>query len=253
MDIGKAFGYVFEDENWVVKVLIGALSVLLGVVVYTASWVSGTLLTMVIRVPIGVIFSVVGFMGLLFTVGYVVEVVRNVADGHTRPLPDWTKFFEGKVRKGFTLLLAGLVYNIPFILITLCAGITSLALSGGRYGDSGPVIAIQILAGCLSFLYGLLLLIILPAVVVQFAIGGTFASCFQFARILEFITTRLGDYVIALLVMIAVLIVAIIVGIITCFIGILVTGFYTLLVFGHLCGQLARLPGASGLPQPRAV
>ena len=61
MDIGKAFSYVFEDEQWISKVLIGGL---------------------LIWIPI-VNFAVFGYM---------IKVAQNVAQGNPRPLPEWGEF-----------------------------------------------------------------------------------------------------------------------------------------------------------------
>ena len=58
MDIGGAFSYVFEDEDWIVKILLGAA---------------------ILLIPI---------FGQLALVGYGIAILRNVKAGKPQPLPD---------------------------------------------------------------------------------------------------------------------------------------------------------------------
>jgi len=58
MDVGKAFGYVFEDKNWLIKLLIGGILLFIPVVNF---------------IPIG----------------YALTALRNVAEGKESPLPEW--------------------------------------------------------------------------------------------------------------------------------------------------------------------
>jgi hypothetical protein len=82
MDLGRAFGFFFEDENWLNKVLIGGL------------------------------LQIIPIVGQLALLGYLFEVARNVAQGNPRPLPDWSDLGT-KLVKG--------VY-LPMCMAWLCLG-----------------------------------------------------------------------------------------------------------------------------------
>ena len=77
MDIGKAFTFVFEDEDWIVKVLIGAVLALTGI-------------------------------GFIPIIGYGMEVARRVVRGDPQPLPAWddwgTKIVEGLLSSVITFV-----------------------------------------------------------------------------------------------------------------------------------------------------
>ena len=112
MDIGKAFGFVFEDEKWVSKVLIGGL---------------------LIWIPI-VNFAVFGYM---------LAVARNVAQGNPRPLPEWGEF--GMLfGRGFSAFVIALVYLLPvFILEGLFFCLTGGLAAGARRGSGGVALPLD--------------------------------------------------------------------------------------------------------------
>ncbi|MCL5958163.1 MAG: DUF4013 domain-containing protein [Chloroflexi bacterium] len=87
-DLAKAFTYMFEDENWVAKMLLGSVFVLLSFML----------------------------IGIPFLVGYSVETLQNVMAGRTRPLPEWTDLGD-KFVKGLFLGLALLIWAIPVLLL----------------------------------------------------------------------------------------------------------------------------------------
>ena len=108
MDIGQAFSFVFEDEEWIVKILLGAVLML---------------------IPI---------FGQCALMGYGIAIVRNVKAGEPRPLPDWGNLGE-YFMDGLMFWVATLIYALPiFILIcpiVLVSAVVSVALlvSGAYY------------------------------------------------------------------------------------------------------------------------
>jgi hypothetical protein len=58
MDIGKAFSFPFEDDDWLTKLFLGA------------------------------VVSIVPILNFAWG-GYTVDILRNVIDGVPRPLPAW--------------------------------------------------------------------------------------------------------------------------------------------------------------------
>ena len=85
MDLGRAVGFVFEDEDWLKKVLIGGVLML---------------------IPI---------FGQLLTIGYGLEIARRVVKGHPQPLPEWDEWGT-KIIEGFMNGVIGFVWALPIIV-----------------------------------------------------------------------------------------------------------------------------------------
>jgi len=213
MNIGKAFGYAFEDEDWIVKILIGGLFVLLSLVL----------------------------VGIPFVLGYMVETVRNVMRGESRPLPAWSDLGDKFVR-GLILTVVAIVYMLPVILLACLQGIVSLA--AGDQGGEG-LLTVTLCVQCLSALWSLLVAIVFPAAVIRYAESGEFSAAFRFGEIFSLIAANTGNYIVAVLLGWVASIIAGF-GTIVCFIGDLFTAFWGYLVMAHLWGQVGR----QALPTP---
>ena len=87
-DFVKPFAFVFEDPNWLQKILLGGLFYLAGMFI----------------------------IGWFFVLGYAARTARNVIRGDERPLPEWENVgdFFGE---GARLVGVGLVYMIPMIAL----------------------------------------------------------------------------------------------------------------------------------------
>jgi hypothetical protein len=123
MDIGSSFTYMFEDESWIKKILIGGIVSLVPIVNFAA-------------------------------LGYVVEVIRNVRDGRPTPLPEWDDFGQ-YFMNGLWLAIIGLVYSIPFLLLgcimfATTGGFAAMAGNGGP--DEATAGALAIIPTCLGCL-----------------------------------------------------------------------------------------------------
>jgi hypothetical protein len=171
MDIQKAFSFQFEDRDWINKLGLGALITLIPVLNFAWS-------------------------------GYMVGIIRNVMDGTVPQLPTWDDLGK-KFTDGLVLAAAGLIYALPILLLIGIPG-TILVFSGILSGNQELQSVSQILAGlggvlgvallCVLVLYGLGLSIVYPAILLIFAREGTFASCFQFKRIMDLITRNSGPF-----------------------------------------------------------
>ncbi len=208
MDIGRAFTYMFEDEDWIKKILIGGL------------------------------LSIVPIVNFI-PIGYFLDALNNIIDGQELPLPEWN--LGEQFMKGLILFVASLIYSIPIILV-LIVMVVVLAIGGSLEGDTGEgLVAVCIPASyCLMFLFGLLIAVIMPAAVIKYVDTGQFGAFFRFGEIFGLITSNLGSYIVALLLALAASVVAQIVGGIACGIGLLFTMIWAYLVAAHLFAQFYR-------------
>ncbi len=222
MDIGKAFTYVFEDPNWIMKVLIGGI---------------------VLLIPI-VDFAVYGYM---------LTTLKNVADGQPNPLPEWSDF-GAHFMKGLYAVVGILVYFLPAIIVYCCAfaltfGATAVAGSAGGQ-DAGNTIGgilgiVTLCLQCLVGLYAIVAGLTLYAPLTRFAMSANQLSIFwDFRGNLAFIQRNLTNYIIALLVALVASFVAEF-GLILCIVGVLFTLFWAQLVSAFLFGQLWKNQAAA--------
>lgn len=231
MDFAKAFTFVTEDENWLVKMGIGA--------------------------------TITFFSWLVFPVfllaGYVVGVARNVMNEASRPLPDWSDL--GLLfRDGVSVVIAQVVYTLPLWLI-LCVSVVAQVGFGGLTGlgeDAEMVGAAGIFATwgltfCLVLFFALVLFFVSPAIIIQYVRTNELGACFRFGEVLGIARDNFGSILLAAIAsFVAVLVANIVAGVISIIpcIGWLV-GFVILILSnpwiavasGHIYGQIAAAGG----------
>ncbi len=209
MDIGKAFSFVFEDEEWVKKALIGAVLALTGI-------------------------------GFIPIIGYGMEIVRRVVKGHPQVLPEWddwgTKIIEG--------LLSGVVsfvWSLPAVLVSVCVGVVLVPLAD-QGGDAAGIlfVALSVCVGLVAILYSIALMFVLPAALAHYAVTGEFGAAFRFGEIIGMVRQNLSAYLMVLLVTILAQIVASL-GSIALGCGVFFTSFYSVLIMYHAYGQAYRV------------
>ncbi len=225
MDIGKSFTYVFEDQDWIKKVLIGGVVNIIPIVNFAAS-------------------------------GYWLAQTKKAYDGQDLPLPEWSDF-GGYFMKGLMLAIASIVYSLPAILLYCCAFIlptfaasagasSSSSSSGGSAGPLAVLAAPMLFCGiCLLLLYALALLVFLPALFTRYALTGEFGAFFQFGPAIQMIKSDVGGYAMAVLVFVIAALVASLIGSILCGVGAFFTSFWSSLVGAYLFGNFAKGPAQS--------
>jgi len=220
MDFGKAFSFTFEDPDWVKKVLLGGVISLVPILNFAAT-------------------------------GYSLEVTRRVINNEPRPLPEWDDI-GGKLVKGLLYTVIAFVYALP-ILLLVCLMQGGLAVLGGAASSSsrgsdaagGAAAIISICFSCLMLIYGVFMGIVLPAAIGNYAAKDQLGAAFRFGDVISLVQKNISVYLMVLVIEIAAALAASIVGSIACGIGILFTGFWSLLVIGYATGQAYREASAN--------
>ena len=217
MDFGKSFTFPFEDDEWVTKILIGGLLSLIPIV-------------------------------NLVVVGYAIKVIKNVADGVERPLPNWDEFGDLFV-KGLMTTLASLIWTLPMMAFAMVMAVLG-ALAGGGDAQSNVFAVCMMSVSCLMALYGFCIGVLLPAAMARYAVTGEFIAFFRVGEIFHLVASHLGEYIISLLLMIVASFISAF-GLIFCCIGVVFTAFWSTLVGPHLLGQICRPSAALAEPSPQ--
>ena len=225
MDITKAFTYVFDDKDWMMKVLIGAL------------------------------LSIAGFLIIpgFIIAGYSIQILRNVKKGVAEPLPEWAEWGE-MLKDGFMVALAQIIYSLPIIIIACIAFGAAGGLASFENLDEDAIAAAMIstfgVVFCLILIFGIAMAFISPALQIQYVKHGDLASMFRFSEIIALIRENISDILLVVGVMIGTAfafgIVSTVLGVIPCLGAIisiilsLAFSPYMAMVSGHLMGQLAQ-------------
>ncbi len=207
IDIGRAFGYVTEDEQWITKLLIGAL---------------------IVWIPIAN-FAVLG---------YSINIARNVSSGNPQPLPDWGEFGD-HFMKGLYYIAIALGYTLPLIVVSCLIGFVAGLASGN---DGG---AIALVASCLNLLISLVAIVLtvfIYAALVRYIQTDSLSAAFQFGEVIGMVRANPGRWIMVVLVSMLFGIVGGL-GVLACGIGVLFTYAYALFGIGQVLGQVAATQG----------
>jgi hypothetical protein len=211
-DFAKPFQYVFEDPDWLQKIVIGGLFYLAG-------------------------FLIIGWF---FIGGYVAQTARNIIAGVERPLPEWQDLGE-LFNEGLRLFGVILVYILPLIalafLIMIPAGVLGAIDNEGLNALGGTF------AGCISCLFvplSLAVTFFMPASLLFAAVERRFGAAFELGRIWPFIKQNIGNYILAIVVYLVARFLAGF-GIALLCVGIIFTGFWSFLITTHAFAQVYRL------------
>jgi hypothetical protein len=216
MDIGKSFGFVFEDKNWIEKILIGGILML---------------------IPI---------LGPILMLGYSVELVRNVRKHEMEPLPRWDNWGE-KIADGFKLFIIYILWSLPLIILSMVI-VIPLAFAGNS--DTGSAIAsiFSLCFSCFAFIYAIVVWLATPGITIKFAETGEFSDGLKFGEILNFTKEHLGQIFVVIVVSWLIYMLAGLIGTLLCLIGLVFTMFWASLVQYHMIAQIGLEPEAPERP-----
>jgi hypothetical protein len=207
MDFGKAFSFVFDDSNWLKKLGIAGL------------------------------LMIIPIIGWLAVAGWSIEVTRRVIQRDPNPLPEWSNFGDF-LMGGLKVWVVGFVYALPVILVSSCQQGGTLLLQNSDSGDTVAT-AIGVLAicfSCITILYSIFLAMILPAAYGKLAVTGQLGAAFRFGQVFGMVRSHPQPFFICLLGSIVASIVGSL-GLILCLVGAFFTYAYAMLINAHLWGQ----------------
>lgn len=206
MDLGRSFSYIFDDEDWVTKVLLTAL------------------------------ISVIPILNLAIY-GWIIELMRNMLDGRENPLPYWDNFGQ-KFTDGLMFLLASLIYNVLIVLLACVLGVMG-SLMDGRGAE-----VILSLAACIMVVFALIYALVANAGLfigmVRYTRNPTFSVYLAIGENLRLALANAGTLAMLVLFSVVVSLILAVFGWIPC-IGWLAALALGTPVYGHLLGQAAIL------------
>ena len=215
-DFVQPFAFVFQDERWLSKVLIGGLFQLLSIFL----------------------------IGIFFVFGYCAQLARNVIAGHPKPLPDWDRLGD-YFADGVKLFLVTLMYAIPFALIVgavmVPAGIFS-AISDHHHNDLAELASGTILSfvSCLIVPLSLAMSFWIPAALVYVVVEDRLGAAFEFARIYNYIKNNFVNYLLAFVVYLVARF-AVGFGVLLLCCGVFITAFWSLIIATYAFAQAYRM------------
>ncbi len=219
MNFPKSFTYIFTDPDWLSKLILPVLC------------------------------SIIPIIGPLVMAGYMLHLIRNVANREALPLPELD--FGKDLARGFKWFVVMLIYAIPLFLL---AAAMIIPVSVSSNNESAPVLAIlwSILCGGTILVYFVFLWLLMPVAQAHFAMEETISSGLAISKITKMFSKNITEW---LLVLAGGLLAALItpVGSILFLIGTLITGTYAGLIVSHLIGQAYSMSTQGGPYQATAV
>jgi len=216
LDLGEAFTFVIRSDRWVRKLLAGAACLLF-------------------------IWLIVPF---LLLVGYIVEIARRVRSG-AHELPPWDHPWRN-IKDGFKVLAALFIWTLPSALLGIPAAIVDAAVSeGSRQALGGSISAVAAIVAALGSVWGLMVVLLEPAIISQYMDRG-FRGALNVAAVIRRVRVNL-----ALSIVVGALVVVLstigLIGLAALAIGVLVTFPYASYVGAYLIGRYAHLTGPPAL------
>lgn len=209
MDFSRAIKYIFNEPNWVKKILL-----------------------------IGLI-SVIPFFGLIYLIGWIAEIAERVRENSYLLLPE--KFSISYFTEGLKLALTGLIYCMPYFAISM--GIRAfdwiwVRIFNGFLENAGSSF-LGFINNAFGFIYFFCFLFIIPCVLFIYLEQRNIRDTLQFKRIYLMIKNDHKTFLYLLLALILCIIVASF-GISVFFIGVIFTLPFGAAIYSYLVGETAK-------------
>ena len=222
MDIGQSFSYIFEDQDWVKKLVIGSVLVLLS-------------------------FLTIGLAAIPLA-GWQLETTRRVIRGTQPTLPEWSDL-GGLIRDGLKVVAGGFLWALPIILVGVCRNLLGGPLSS-QVSEDATVLILSLLILCLLVPYSFLLALLFPAFLGQLADHGELGRALNPISAVKLVRSNPSGYGVAVLLALFVAPFIQSIGSLVCVVGLLPAAAYTTALLGHINGKAYReataaVPGES--------
>lgn len=221
MDLGKAFTYQFETDDWWKKLLITGLITLIPVV------------------------------GALYTLGWMMEIASRFSKAGNFSdveLPDVD--FGGYLGKGFQGFVVSIAYSIPAFIFAIPVIIVSI-IAANDGGDTSALIA-TITGICCGGLYVLVAiaggLLAYPAMM-EVQVNGNLGAGFNFKRVFAIFKGAIVPFLLSILAMAIVTPILSSLGALLCGLGVLFTLPYSFSLMGYFLGTAYKEGVASLNPE----
>ncbi len=220
MEFGRGLGYMRQDTNWLVKRLLG---------------------------------SVLGLVPILnfASVGYSMDVVRNVYRGRETPLPEWGEDFGQRLVRGFLALLIQVIYMLPLVLVA-CGWVAVATAGTGAATTEAPQSSLSLAALCLVPLFIIVALFLGALALVaqtRYATSGDFGAALQVGEVVSEFRSNFGRWMSVVGMAVAAGFAFAVFGLVTCGLGFFL-GFYVSLAQSHWMAQAARQATAGAGASP---
>lgn len=213
MDFGRAFTFVTEDPDWLKKILINGLIMLIPVV------------------------------GTLYVLGWALEVGRRTAN-YEEPVRLPELEFGRYLGLGIKAFVVMFVYTLPAMVLAPSLNIlVSMASGSGTNSDIVGVLAmlVSMVCFCVIFLYFLVYMFMYPAIVMRTTMTNSIGAGLKLGEVFALVKAAPSAYLIAILGVLAASFAASLIGGLLCGVGVIFTSVYSMAVTGHFIGQAYRV------------
>jgi hypothetical protein len=210
MDLGRAFSYVFDDDQWLTVILLGGL------------------------------LFIVPIFGQIVLLGFMLAAARNVMQGSPNPLPRWDNLGD-KFVQGLYALGIQIVYTLPIMIPVILLSCVAAAMGAAADSEAAAATMVSLFLCLMPILIigGIVLQILGFAATLRYLQTGAFGSAMQFGEVIGMVRSDIGGWLVLWLLYLLCSIIAS-AGSIAFGVGVLFTTVYGQAVFGHLLGQKAR-------------
>jgi hypothetical protein len=185
VDVSKALTYPFDDKDWLMKISIASLLILV---------------------------SFIPVFPVVLLLGYLAEIIRRIVLEQQSPsLPEWEDL-STYFKSGFRLFTAGAVYLIPatvLIVIGYAGMILPVVLIDSGFLGEGEAVGIMIAGYLVGFglmgigaMISMVTGVILPVAGTHVIVQGDFSAAFRFGEIWRIFKSNWAGFLIAFLVLI---------------------------------------------------
>jgi len=203
LDIGRAFGFVFQDPNWTRNVLLAGVCLLIPVV------------------------------GIFALMGYMADITKRVAAGNDLPLPTYS--LGEHLGLGFRMFIKMLLAVLVVVIISIVLALPAMLLGKNSTALMGVSSIFQFFINIVVSFY---MLALIPVIFVE----EDSSICLSFGRIISRVKSNPVLYVLGFVCYLVSSLITCI-GLVGLCIGILFSMSYSMMFMGHVYGQLyAKTP-----------